>query len=77
MNSVKAAAALLAVLVAGGLLVALVSALPAPASETVETPWVGPWLWGNRGLDLIVQAVLVFAGVLGVLLVLGPREGGP
>jgi len=73
-NSVKVAAALLAVLVAGGLLVALVAAFPAPAAETVETPWVGPWLWGARGLDLIVQAVLVFAGVLGVLLVLGPAE---
>ncbi|MEK6852188.1 MAG: hypothetical protein AABY30_06605, partial [Candidatus Thermoplasmatota archaeon] len=69
------AAALLGVLVAGGLLIALVSALPAPASQTVETPWVGPWLWEVRGLDLIAQAVLVFAGVLGVLLVLGPPEG--
>ncbi|OGS50263.1 MAG: hypothetical protein A3K65_08780 [Euryarchaeota archaeon RBG_16_68_12] len=75
MNSVKVAAALVVVLVAGGLLVGLLSAFPTPTGDAVETPWIGPYLWNARGLDLIVQALLVFAGVLGVLLVLGPREG--
>ncbi len=31
-------------------------------------------LWGNRQLDVILQAALVFCGVLGVLGLLGERE---
>jgi len=28
------------------------------------------WLWDKRGLDLIVQAILVFAGALGIAAIL-------
>ncbi len=32
-----------------------------------------PWFWQNRGLDLLVQAGLIFAGALGIAALL-PRE---
>ncbi len=34
-------------------------------------------LWGNRQLDVILQAVLVFNGVLGVLGLLSEKESAP
>jgi len=73
----KAAAALAFVVLGGGILVALLSAVPPGSSGTVDSPWIGPWLWEARGLDIAVQALLVLAGVLGILLILGPREAGP
>lgn len=76
MDRGKALAALIWVLLAGGLLVLLLTAVPSPQSEAVESPWIGPWLWEVRGVDLAVQALLILAGVLGVLLVLETgREG--
>jgi uncharacterized MnhB-related membrane protein len=43
-------------------------ALPLPAAEspTLE-PAFASVLWGQRGLDVLVQIVLIFAGVLGLL----------
>jgi|WetSurMetagenome_2_1015567.scaffolds.fasta_scaffold137009_3 uncharacterized MnhB-related membrane protein len=44
--------------------------LPALASQVVNTPVNGSLsdvLWQNRGLDVLVQVVLIFAGVLGLL----------
>jgi hypothetical protein len=32
------------------------------------------WLWENRGLDLIVQVALVFAGALGIAAILPVEE---
>lgn len=74
MDRGKVAAALLVVLVGGALLVAVLTALPAAPSEA-ESPWIGPWLWEVRGMDLVAQALLVLAGVLGVLLLIEDREG--
>jgi uncharacterized MnhB-related membrane protein len=58
---------------AGGLVIATVVvlgwlALPLPAAEnpTLE-PSFAAVLWGQRGLDVLVQIVLIFAGVLGLL----------
>jgi len=73
----KALAALGFVILGGALLVVLLSALPAGPSESVDSPWIGPWLWEVRGLDLAVQAFLVLAGVLGILHLLGPEEAWP
>ena len=33
-----------------------------------------PWFWGNRALDLAVQAGLIFVGALGIAALL-PRTG--
>ncbi len=69
--------ALLLVLTGGALLVAaiaVVSAFPSSGGAAAGTVWVGQWLWDSRGLDLAAQALLVLAGVFGVLFVLG-REG--
>jgi hypothetical protein len=37
-----------------------------------------PWFWENRGLDLVVQVGLIFAGALGIaaLLPMGKEEDG-
>jgi uncharacterized MnhB-related membrane protein len=44
------------------------SVLPLPASETLaQEPTFTSVLWGERGLDVLVQVVLIFAGVLGLL----------
>lgn len=36
----------------------------------VEEDGFRAWLWQKRGLDLIVQVVLVFAGALGITAIL-------
>jgi len=72
----KAVAALAFVVLGGALLVFLLSAVPAGRSGAVDTPWIGPWLWEVRGLDLAVQALLVLAGVLGILHLLEPEGEG-
>ena len=34
-----------------------------------------PWFWENRGLDLVAQACLIFAGALGIAALLpGEKE---
>jgi len=37
---------------------------------TVEEEGFRAWLWQKRGLDLVVQIVLVFAGALGITAIL-------
>ncbi len=37
---------------------------------TVEEEGFRAWLWQKRGLDLVVQVVLVFAGALGITAIL-------
>jgi hypothetical protein len=71
----KEVAALLVVIAGGALLIAMLSALPGPSASEVDTPWIGDWLWNVRGLDMAVQSLLILAGVLGVLLVLGSSRG--
>lgn len=77
MVDAKVAGAFLTVFVGGALLILVLTALPGPTVGEVESPWVGPSLWEVRGLDMAIQALLILAGVLGVLLVLGSREEGP
>ncbi len=72
----KAAAALAFVVLGGALLVVLLSAVPSGPTGEVDSPWIGPWLWEVRGLDLAVQSLLVLAGILGILHLLEP-EGDP
>ncbi len=75
-NRGRIVGAFLVILVGGALLIAVFSALPGGPAMGVENPWVGPWLWEVRGLDLAIQALLILAGVLGVLLILGREEEG-
>lgn len=74
MNRPGGVAGVLIVLVGGALLVAFLAAVPEPVSPSVDTPWIGPPLWEERGLDLVSQGLVILAGVLGVLLVLGARR---
>ena len=37
---------------------------------TIEEEGFRAWLWQKRGLDLVVQVVLVFAGALGITAIL-------
>lgn len=47
---------------------------PVPAQEAGD---FGTVMWGERGLDMLVQTVLIFSGVVGVLGLLGQaRLGG-
>ena len=43
-----------------------------PQTETVTS--FQSWLWDKRGLDLVVQVLLVFSGALGIAAIL-PDEG--
>lgn len=76
MADAKAVGGLLVVVVGGALLILLLTALPAPAIDEAESPWVGPWLWEVRGLDMAIQSLLILAGVLGVLLILRRKGEG-
>jgi uncharacterized MnhB-related membrane protein len=38
-----------------------------PAASTITEPALATVLWQERGLDVLVQVVLIFAGVLGLL----------
>lgn len=40
------------------------------AISTVEDEGFRAWFWEKRGLDLVVQVVLVFAGALGIAAIL-------
>ena len=67
--------ALLAVLAGGAILIAVIAILPQTAgAPSAGTTWIGQGLWEARGLDLAAQALLVLAGVFGVLFVLGREE---
>src|SRR3989304_4071112 len=77
----KEPAGLAFVVLGGVILVVVLAAAPAGPGRTAgpmgarNPPWMGPWLWEVRGLDLAVQSLLVLAGVLGILHLLAP-EGG-
>jgi NADH:ubiquinone oxidoreductase subunit 6 (subunit J) len=47
------------------------------AAPSLGEPALKAVLWGNRQMDVILQAVLVFCGVLGVLGLLGEKESTP
>ncbi|HKZ63346.1 MAG TPA: hypothetical protein VJ400_02780 [Thermoplasmata archaeon] len=77
MDRRKVLAGLAFVVLGGVILVVLLAAAPAGPSGAVDSPWIGPWLWEVRGLDLAVQSLLVLAGVLGILHLLGPKREEP
>jgi hypothetical protein len=59
-----------------GAVVALAAVLPLAMSvlgpRAVDTvPWIGPFLWEARALDVLVQGLILLAAVLGVLVILG------
>ncbi|MCB8984964.1 MAG: NADH-quinone oxidoreductase subunit J [Ardenticatenaceae bacterium] len=66
--------------VAGGIALALIGlvawfVLPAQeASTAVSEPSFSVMVWENRGLDMLVQIGLIFAGVLGILGILAEKE---
>jgi hypothetical protein len=65
----------------GGLLIlllaiAVLASDPPVASEPVPAPWIGEALWSSRGLDLTIQAFILLAGVLAILLLLRVEPGG-
>jgi hypothetical protein len=45
----------------------VLSALPAPAAATPTATVFADVFWQGRGLDVLVQVVLIFSGVLGFL----------
>lgn len=54
----------------------LFATLPQTAgAPATPAGWIGPALWGTRGLDVAAQALVLLAAVLGVLAVVG--EEGP
>lgn len=65
---------------AGGLALALIGLvgwfiLPmAEAGTAVTEPSFSVMLWENRGLDMLVQIGLIFAGVMGILGILAEKE---
>jgi uncharacterized MnhB-related membrane protein len=57
------------------LLAAFTLPMPAPILAR-ETGDFGTVMWGERGLDMLVQTVLIFSGVVGVLGLLGEARLG-
>jgi uncharacterized MnhB-related membrane protein len=57
------------VLVAIGLLAwrVLPELLPLPWLRVTDSGTFSDWVWGNRMVDLLLQVVLIFAGVLGMM----------
>ena len=41
-----------------------------PVLAESENLSFGAWFWENRGLDIVLQVMLVFAGVLGIAAIL-------
>jgi len=74
MNRAAGVGALLVVLVGGAILIAVLAVLPQAGVTAPGDVWIGQSLWEVRGLDLAAQALLVLAGVFGVLFVLGREE---
>ena len=57
----------LVILAAGWL---LFRALNSPESVSATDEGFRAWFWEKRGLDLVVQMILVFAGALGIAAIL-------
>lgn len=57
------------VLAAAGLLAwqVLPDLLPLPWLRATDSASFSNWVWGNRMVDLLLQVVLIFAGVLGMM----------
>lgn len=66
----KVVIGVLVILTAGWL---LFRALNSPESVSTADDGFRAWFWEKRGLDLVVQMILVFAGALGIAAIL-PRE---
>jgi len=59
--------AILVMLTAGWVLFRM---LNAPATSTTAEDGFRAWFWDKRGMDLVVQVVLVFAGAMGIAAIL-------
>lgn len=60
--------ALITILLVAGLLI--FRTLNSEVSRTAAEGGFRTWFWEKRGLDLVVQIVLVFAGALGIAAIL-------
>jgi hypothetical protein len=56
------------IMITGGWL--LFRTLNSPASASATDDGFRAWFWEKRGLDLVVQVILVFAGALGIAAIL-------
>jgi multisubunit Na+/H+ antiporter MnhB subunit len=70
---IKTAVALCTAILVCYLIVLLLSYSTAPTVKGAPTDEIRIALWEFRNLDVVLQAILVFAGVVGVLALL--REG--
>lgn len=63
-------------LVAAALAAIVIPAFPETAGPPDSPSWLGVYLWKDRGLDLIAQALILLVGSLAVMLLLRQGEGG-
>jgi len=66
-NTLYAVLAVLVLLMIGWLLFRVINS---DAVLSVEDDGFRAWFWEKRGLDLIIQVLLVFAGALGIAAIL-------
>lgn len=66
-NTIYAILTILVLLTVGWILFRTINS---DAPILVEDDGFRAWFWENRGLDLVVQVVLVFAGALGIAAIL-------
>ncbi len=69
--ALAASASLLAVL---GLTLVPVASPGVP--EPISPPWLGEALWQGRGLDMALQAFIILAGAMAIVLLLRREPGG-
>jgi len=55
----------------------IIFAIKTEGSEAVEGTDFRIWLWENRTTDLFIQVALIFAGVLGVVIILDSGKEDP
>lgn len=70
MRSAKTIGVLLGAVVAVAALLPLAMFVLGPSAAD-PVPWIGPFLWEARALDVLVQGFILLAAVLGVLVILG------
>jgi multisubunit Na+/H+ antiporter MnhB subunit len=66
-NTIMIIIAVMVMLTAGWL---LFRTLNSPVTPSPEDEGFRAWFWEMRGLDLVVQVLLVFAGALGIAAIL-------
>ena len=66
-NTLVLTAMVLVILIGGWL---LFRTLNSPPTASAADDGFRAWFWEKRGLDLVVQVILVFAGALGIAAIL-------